>query len=64
MWLDKMIDEKEFVLVCKTDSKNLKKIYKTIRNKHSYDIPEFITTKISHISKSYKKWLLQTCKNS
>ncbi|STQ87180.1 divalent-cation tolerance protein CutA [Helicobacter muridarum] len=63
IWLDEIIKEKEFLLNCKTDSKNLKKIYKIIRKKHSYNIPEFITIKLKNVSKPYKKWLLQSCKN-
>lgn len=62
IWLDKVANENEFLLSCKTDSKNLNKIYKIIRKKHSYDIPEFITIKIKNISKPYKKWLLKSCK--
>ncbi|RDU60384.1 divalent-cation tolerance protein CutA [Helicobacter sp. MIT 14-3879] len=63
IWQDKVINEKEFLLTCKTRANNLKKIQKLIYKKHHYDIPEFIAIPIEYASKPYKKWLLQNCES-
>ena len=62
VWKGSLCVEKEFLLTCKMDSKNLKKAQKLIKKMHHYDLPEIIAIPISHASRGYKKWLLKTCK--
>ena len=56
VWSGKICDEKERILLIKTDLK-FKKIAKFIKKYHSYELPEIISFKSDNISKDYKKWI-------
>lgn len=55
-WKGKIANEKEFVLIAKTDNKNYNKIVKEVENTHPYDIPCIIKIPIT-ANKKYEKWL-------
>lgn len=55
-WEGKICDEKERLLLIKTDEK-FKKIAKFIKANHDYELPEIIAFKAKFTSKEYKKWI-------
>jgi periplasmic divalent cation tolerance protein len=60
-WEGKIADEKEFVLIAKTDAKNYGKIVKEVGRIHSYTIPCIIKIPVI-ANKKYDKWLLRCLK--
>ncbi len=59
-WRGKIDQAQELLLVIKTDSRFLKKIEKTIRKHHPYEIPEMIGWPITWGHKPYLKWLMDS----
>ncbi len=55
-WKGKIAEEKEFVLVLKTESRNYAKIAREVESMHSYDIPCIIKIPIK-ANKKYGEWL-------
>ena len=56
-WKKKIVKNKEYVLLIKTNLNNEDIVYKTIKGIHDYEVPEIITIKISNVSKGYLNWL-------
>ena len=57
-WWAHSIDRgKESLLIIKTTHPSLKNVEKTIRERHSYQVPEIIGWPIEWGSKPYLKWL-------
>ncbi|UEB49375.1 divalent-cation tolerance protein CutA [Campylobacter curvus] len=56
VWDDKICDEKERILLIKTDAK-FKKIAKFIKANHDYELPEILSFKPKDIYKKYKIWV-------
>ncbi len=55
-WKDKRFAEEEYMLVMKSRSSLIKKLEKTIKEKHPYEVPELVVTKIK-TSEEYAKWV-------
>lgn len=56
-WKDKIEDERESIMLIKTEKRNREKLWKTIENNHSYDVPEFIVLPIVDGSPDYLRWI-------
>jgi periplasmic divalent cation tolerance protein len=56
-WKDKIEDEQESILLIKTEKQNRGKLWKTIEDNHSYDVPEFIVLPIVDGSPDYLQWI-------
>lgn len=56
-WQGKTEDETEVLMIAKTQKKHLKKLFKKIKNLHSYTVPEIIALSIIDGSKDYLDWL-------
>lgn len=56
-WQEKICDEKEYVLLIKTDDFVVNKVFQRIRELHSYEVPELIALRINNIGKEYWDWL-------
>lgn len=60
-WQDKICDEKERILLIKTQAK-FKDVSEFIRSNHEYKLPEIIALKPHKVEKSYKKWIKKESK--
>jgi periplasmic divalent cation tolerance protein len=57
-WEGKIHDEKECLLLMKTSERALDELEKTVKEIHSYDLPEFFALDMDRCEKGYKAWLL------
>ncbi len=58
-WEGKIWDEKEWLLVIKTQKKKFDDLAKRVKSLHSYSVPEIIALPIVEGSSSYLKWLVE-----
>ena len=56
-WEGKIWDEKEWLLIIKTQKKRFEELEKKVKSLHSYSVPEIIALPIVKGSASYLKWL-------
>lgn len=56
-WEGKVWDEKEWLLIMKTQQKRFEDLEKKVKSLHSYSVPEVIALPIVEGSTSYLKWL-------
>ena len=56
-WKGKIEDEKEVLVIMKSDERLFKKLSKRVRELHSYDVPEVLALPIVDGSPSYLEWL-------
>lgn len=56
-WKDKINRENEFLVLMKTRSNLFEKLAATIKQMHSYEVPEIIAVPITKGEKSYMDWL-------
>lgn len=57
VWQQKICDQLEFELSIKTHQKLLQEVCQTIKQNHSYQIPQIISLKIEYLDEQYKSWL-------
>jgi periplasmic divalent cation tolerance protein len=56
-WEGKIWDEKEWILIIKTQKERFKELERIVKSLHSYSVPEIIGLPIVKGSSSYLKWL-------
>lgn len=56
-WQGKIEDEKEVLMVAKTQKTLFDSLMKRVKELHSYTVPEIIALPIIHGSEDYLKWL-------
>jgi periplasmic divalent cation tolerance protein len=56
-WQEKIVKDKEVVLILKTLEKNFKKIEKEIKKLHSYTIPCILEIPLKRVNSNYLNWL-------
>ena len=56
-WEGKIWDEKEWLLIIKTQKKRFQELEKIVKSLHSYSVPEIISLPIVKGSSSYLKWI-------
>ena len=56
-WEGKIWDEKEWLLIMKTQKRKFEELEKKVKSLHSYSVPEIIVLPIVEGSASYLKWL-------
>ena len=56
-WEGKIWDEKEWMLIIKTQKKRFQDLEKKVKSLHSYAVPEIIALPIVEGSGSYLKWI-------
>ena len=56
-WEDKIVSEKEILILIKTLSSNREKIKKFIKDHHTYENPELIFISVDDGLKKYLKWI-------
>jgi periplasmic divalent cation tolerance protein len=59
-WREAIEDEREFLLLIKSRATLYIKVEKRIRELHSYEVAEVISTSIDRGSPPYVKWMLET----
>jgi len=58
-WEGKIWDEKEWLLIIKTQKKRFQELEKKVKSLHSYSVPEIISLSIVEESSSYLNWLVE-----
>ena len=61
-WEGKIWDEKEWLLIIKTQKKRFQELEKKVKSLHSYSIPEIIGLPIVEGSSSYLNWIKENTK--
>ena len=61
-WEGKIWDEKEWLLVIKTQKHRFEELEKKVKSLHSYSVPEIISLPIVEGSPSYLNWLEEMTK--
>ena len=56
-WKGKIEESSEFLLLIKSDTKQLGALEEFILREHPYDVPEFLCVESSKVSKSYEAWV-------
>ena len=59
-WEGKVCEDGELLLIMKTCSSKIEALHAFIREKHSYDTPEFITLPVMAGSAAYLHWMKQS----
>lgn len=57
LWKNQVQNEKEHIMLIKTDDSHYETIEETIKKMHSYEVPEIIALPIVKGSKEYLDWL-------
>ena len=61
-WEGKIWEEKEWMLIIKTQKISFEDLEKKVKSIHSYSVPEIIALPVVEGSASYLKWLEETTK--
>jgi periplasmic divalent cation tolerance protein len=56
-WEGKILDEKEWTLILKTQRKRFEELEQKVKSLHSYSVPEIIALPIIEGSSSYLEWV-------
>jgi len=56
-WQDEVCEEGEVLMIVKTSGEKFSALEKTIKQEHSYDVPEIIALPIVAGSKEYLNWI-------
>jgi len=56
-WKEKISQENEFLVLMKTSAELFEKLATTIKQMHSYEVPEIIAIPIAKGEQTYMKWL-------
>ena len=56
-WQGKVEDDREVLMVIKTNAESLDKLEERVRALHSYEVPEIIALRIDRGSEPYLDWL-------
>ncbi len=61
-WEGKIWDEKEWLLIIKTQKQRFGEVEKRVKSLHSYSLPEIISLPIVEGSPSYLQWIKENTK--
>ncbi len=56
-WEGKIWDEKEWLLIIKTQKQRFEELEKKVKSLHSYSVPEIISLPITEGSSAYLNWI-------
>ena len=56
-WKGKIWDEREWILIIKTQKKRFEELEKKVKSLHSYSVPEIIGLPVVEGAPSYLKWV-------
>ena len=61
-WKGKIWDEKEWLLIIKTEMHRFEELEKRVKSLHSYSVPEIISLPIVEGSSAYLNWIRENTK--
>ena len=61
-WEGKIWDEKEWLLIIKTQRQRYEELEKRVKSLHSYSVPEIISLAIGEGSSAYLNWIRENTK--
>lgn len=61
-WEGKIWDEKEWLLIIKTQKHRFEELEKKVKSLHSYSVPEIISLSITEGSSAYLRWIRENTK--
>jgi len=61
-WEERIWDEKEWLLIIKTQKNRFEELEKKIKSLHSYSVPEIVSVPIVEGSSSYLNWITENTK--
>jgi periplasmic divalent cation tolerance protein len=61
-WEGKIWDEKEWLLIIKTQKHRFEELEKKVKSLHSYSVPEIISLSITEGSSAYLSWVRENTK--
>ena len=61
-WEERIWDEKEWLLIIKTQKNRFEDLEKKIKSLHSYSVPEIVSVPIVEGSSSYLNWISENTK--
>ena len=61
-WEGKIWDEKEWLLIIKTQKQRFEELEKKVKSLHSYSVPEIISLPIVEGSSAYLNWIRENTK--
>ncbi|MFW9832944.1 MAG: divalent-cation tolerance protein CutA [Candidatus Thorarchaeota archaeon] len=62
-WKDKIVEDKESILLIKTTSGQQERLWEVIKKEHPYDVPEYIVLPIKWGSQDYLDWISKNIKS-
>ena len=61
-WEGKIWDEKEWLLIIKTQKDRFEELEKKVKSLHSYSVPEIISLPVTEGSSAYLNWIRENTK--
>jgi periplasmic divalent cation tolerance protein len=61
-WEGKIWDEKEWLLIIKTQKDRFEELEKKVKSLHSYSVPEIISLPVTEGSSAYLNWIKENTK--
>jgi periplasmic divalent cation tolerance protein len=61
-WEERIWDEKEWLLIIKTQKDRFEELEKKVKSLHSYSVPEIVSLRIVEGSSSYLNWISENTK--
>ena len=61
-WEGKIWDEKEWILIIKTQKERVEELEKKVKSLHSYSVPEIISLPVTEGSSAYLNWIKENTK--
>ena len=58
-WKDEIVEDSESLLIMKTEAKHIEKLWEALKEKHPYEVPEYVVLPIEWGSKDYLAWISQ-----
>ena len=58
-WKGKLMDEKEFMMIMKTQTKHFDEIAEFIKNYSDYEIPEVVALPPEKVHEAYLQWVMK-----
>jgi len=61
-WKDEIVSDEESILIMKTQEDHKEALWEAIKNRHPYEVPEYVVLPIKWGSKDYLDWITESIK--
>jgi periplasmic divalent cation tolerance protein len=61
-WKDEIVEDHESLLIMKTEAKKIETLWEAVKEKHPYEVPEYVVLPIEWGSQDYLAWISQNVK--